>query len=196
VIAADCTGHGVPGAFMSMLGVSILNEIITTENFADAGEILNILREHIISTLSHTKGDEEARDGMDLALCIIDYQESSVQYSGAYNPLIIVREGEALVYKANKMPVGIHSGEMRKFETIKIALQSGDCLYMFSDGYSDQFGGPDGKKFKTGVFRKLLVEISTKSMAEQKKVLNDTLSSWMNGYEQVDDILVMGIKFK
>jgi ligand-binding sensor domain-containing protein/serine phosphatase RsbU (regulator of sigma subunit) len=193
-IAADCTGHGVPGAFMSMLGVSILNEIATKNTNLQAHEILNTLRTHIINTLAHTRHDEEARDGMDLALSIIDFNKKKVQYAGAYNPLIIIRDGFAEVYKANKMPVGLHSGEMKDFSAIEIELKPDDCLYMFSDGYADQFGGPEGKKFKSGAFRKLLIEISSKPMKEQKEIIDKTIMDWMRDYEQIDDILVMGIR--
>jgi ligand-binding sensor domain-containing protein/serine phosphatase RsbU (regulator of sigma subunit) len=193
-IAADCTGHGVPGAFMSMLGVSILNEIATKDDSIEANNILNTLRAHIISTLSHSRQDEEARDGMDAALSIIDYKSYKVEFSGAYNPLILIRQGVAEVYKGNKMPVGPHMGELKDFTSITIDVQKGDCLYMYSDGYADQFGGPEGKKFKSGTFRKLLLEISTKSMAEQKEILDKTITEWMEGYEQIDDILVMGIR--
>lgn len=194
VIAADCTGHGVPGAFMSMLGVSTLNEIATRQETLKAGEILDQLRNHIISTLSHTRKDEEARDGMDVAMCIIDFENKKLQYSGAYNPLIIVRKGEAEVVKADKMPVGLHSGEMTSFSTTILDVVSGDCLYLFSDGYADQFGGPEGKKFKSGAFRDLLVEISTHPMAEQKQILEEKIQEWMGEYEQVDDMLVIGIR--
>ncbi len=194
VIAADCTGHGVPGAFMSMLGVSTLNEIATRQETLKAGEILDQLRNHIISTLSHTRKDEEARDGMDVAMCIIDFKNRKVQYAGAYNPLIIVHQGEAEMVKADKMPVGLHSGEMTPFSTTTIDVASGDCLYLFSDGYADQFGGPEGKKFKSGAFRDLLVEMSTQPMPEQKQILDERIREWMGDHEQVDDIMVIGIR--
>jgi ligand-binding sensor domain-containing protein/serine phosphatase RsbU (regulator of sigma subunit) len=193
-LAADCTGHGVPGAFMSMLGVSILNEIATKDSNIKAEQILDTLREHIITTLSHTSKDEEARDGMDIALSIIDFQKYTVEFAGAYNPLILVRNGEAEVYKADKMPVGLHSGDLMPFSSQEIQIQKGDCLYMFSDGYADQFGGPDGKKFMSGTFRKLLVEISPKPMNEQHQILNETIVEWMTGFDQIDDILVMGVR--
>ncbi|MBN1116807.1 MAG: SpoIIE family protein phosphatase [Bacteroidales bacterium] len=192
-IAADCTGHGVPGAFMSMLGVSILNQV-TASGSLNAGEILDNLRQQIISTLSHTKANEEARDGMDIAMCIIDYKKNKAQFAGAYNPLVLVRDSEAIVYKGDKMPVGLHSGEMNHFQSIDIEIQKGDCLYMFSDGYADQFGGHEGKKFMSAVFRKLLCNISSKPMPEQQLILDKTIENWKEGYEQVDDILVMGIR--
>lgn len=193
-IAADCTGHGVPGAFMSMLGVSILNQIAVSKISLGANDILNQLREKIISTLSHTRKDEEARDGMDIALCIIDFDSYQVEFAGAYNPLILIRNGEAEVYKGDKMPVGSMPGELKAFNSHQIELKKGDCLYMFSDGYADQFGGPEGKKFKIAPFRKLLAEISARPMADQKQILDNTIMDWMANEEQIDDILVMGIR--
>ena len=193
-IAADCTGHGVPGAFMSMLGVSILNEIATGNDKLNAGKILDTLREHIINTLSHTGQDEEARDGMDLALSIIDFENKKLEFAGAYNPLWIIRNGELEAIKPNKMPVGLHAGEMVPFDSTELDLQSNDCIYMFSDGYADQFGGPEGKKFKTGTFKRLLLEIAENPMREQHDILDKTIQDWMENQEQVDDILVMGIR--
>ncbi|MBN2484433.1 MAG: SpoIIE family protein phosphatase, partial [Bacteroidales bacterium] len=193
-IAADCTGHGVPGAFMSMLGVSALNEITANNAGLSAGEILDLLREHVISTLSHTKSGDEARDGMDLSMCIFDYKKQKAWFAGAFNPLVLIRNKEEFVFKADKMPVGLHSGDVQPFTTNEIDLQAGDCLYMFSDGYADQFGGPDGKKFKSVKFRSLLCEISDKTMANQRETLDETIEKWMEGHEQIDDILVMGIK--
>ena len=195
-IAADCTGHGVPGAFMSMLGVSILNQLTSGKSEITAGEILNQLRDQIISTLSHTGEDKKTRDGMDMALCIIDFNSLKAEFAGAYNPLVIKRGGEdeAEVIKADKMPVGLHMGNIVPFTTHNIDLNKNDCLYMFSDGYPDQFGGPEGKKFKSAPFRRLLCEISDKPMLEQHKILDKTIEDWKNGYKQIDDILVIGIK--
>ncbi len=193
-IAADCTGHGVPGAFMSMLGVSILNQIAFSKVELSAHYILNQLREKIISTLSHTRKDEVTRDGMDIALCIIDFNNNQVEYAGAYNPLVLIRNGESEIFKGDKMPVGLMPGELKPFISHKINVQKGDCLYMFSDGYADQFGGPNGKKFKIAPFRNLLIENSHKPMQEQKQVLDDTIMDWMANEEQIDDILVIGIR--
>ncbi len=193
-IAADCTGHGVPGAFLSMLGVSILNQLNATHDNMEAGQILNSLREELIRTLSHTNKGEEARDGMDMALCIIDFNSMTAQFAGALNPLIQVRDEEPIIYKGDKMPVGYHAGEIKEFETKTVGLMKGDCLYMFSDGYADQFGGPNGKKFMTGKFRKLLCEISPNPMQIQYEILDKTIEEWKNGDDQIDDILVMGIR--
>lgn len=194
IVAADCTGHGVPGAFMSMLGISILNEISSQKQAMSSGKILDTLRDHLTRTLKQTGQDEEAKDGMDMALCIIDRNKMQMQYSGAYNPLLFVRNNELIVYKADKMPVGYHMGEMPPFTSHVIPFKQGDCFYIFSDGYADQFGGPDGKKFMSGKLRELLLEISPLPMSEQKAALNETIKSWMGINEQVDDILLMGIR--
>ena len=194
VVAADCTGHGVPGAFMSMLGISILNEIVAQKKSIDAGKILDTLRDHLTKTLRQTGRDQEAKDGIDLTLCIIDRKKNLLQFAGAYNSLILVHKNDLQVYKGDKMPVGVHFGEKIPFTTITISIQKGDCIYMSSDGYADQFGGPDNKKFMSVNFRKLLFEISNLPLEEQKIRLNETIENWKGINEQVDDILVLGIK--
>ena len=175
VAAADCTGHGVPGAFMSMLGISFMNEIVNKEATTQANEILNQLRSHVISSLGQTGEEGEAQDGMDLALCVIDTAGMKIQYSGAYNPLYLIRNEKLVEFKPDKMPIG-------------------DALYMFSDGYVDQFGGMKQKKFMTKNFKELLIRIHKKSMEEQKEILDNTILDWMGGVEQIDDILVMGLR--
>lgn len=194
VVAADCTGHGVPGAFMSMLGITILNEIVSSKNSTQAGKILDTLRMHLTKTLGQTGKEDDAKDGMDLALCILDYSKMKLQFAGAYNPLIHIRANVSTIYKGDKMPVGIHLGEMPPFKTHEIDLKKDDCLYIFSDGYADQFGGPDGKKFKSAQFVELLVKISPMLMEEQKARLNETIIEWMGINEQIDDIMVIGIR--
>ncbi|MBN2524717.1 MAG: SpoIIE family protein phosphatase [Bacteroidales bacterium] len=196
VVAADCTGHGVPGAFMSMLGISILNEVADPANNYEAGQILDTLRNHLTTTLWQTGKEEDAKDGMDLSLCIIDFQNKRLQFAGAYNPLVLIRQNEIIVYKGDKMPVGYHQAKISEFTTHKINLIKSDCLYMFSDGYADQFGGADGKKFKSSNFRELLLEINNLSMSEQKVKLNETIEDWKGINEQVDDILVIGIRIR
>ncbi|MBN1952305.1 MAG: SpoIIE family protein phosphatase [Bacteroidales bacterium] len=194
VVAADCTGHGVPGAFMSMLGVSILNELASSPEAMPSDSILNQLRDHLTKTLRQTGKDEDAKDGMDLAMCIIDTKKMEVQFSGAYNPLVHIRNGECEVYKGDKMPVGFHMGSMNPFSSTHIKVEEGDCLYMFSDGYADQFGGEEDKKFKTSKLRELLTNIYYLPMEEQKSRLDETIESWKGINEQVDDILVVGIR--
>ncbi len=193
-VAADCTGHGVPGAFMSMLGVSLLNEIISANDSITAADILNQLREYIKYTLSQTGKKDEAKDGMDLALCIIDPLNHEAQFAGAYNPLWLVTNHEMVVYKADKMPIGIHIANENKFTNNIFHVNEGDVLYMFSDGYADQFGGPESKKFKSGCFRDLVLEIHQKTMEEQKEILDRTIEEWRGDGPQIDDIMVMGIR--
>ncbi len=194
VVAADCTGHGVPGAFMSMLGISNLNEIVLKQGMDKASDILNELRSNLKYTLSQTGAAGEQRDGMDMALCIIDRDAAEVQYAGAYNPLYLIRNGEFLEYKADKMPVGIHVGQEKNFTNHVIPLEEGDMLYIFSDGYVDQFGGEDNSKFKTKPFKQLLTEIASLPTNQQKEILITTHDKWKGDENQIDDILVIGIR--
>ncbi|MFC2116035.1 tetratricopeptide repeat protein [Bacteroidota bacterium] len=194
VAAADCTGHGVPGAFMSMLGISFMNEIVNKSDTKQANEILNQLRGNVISSLGQTGEEGEAQDGMDLALCVIDTSAMKIQYSGAYNPLYLIRNGEILEYKPDKMPIGIHRMKSDSFSNHDIDVQVGDALYMFSDGYVDQFGGTRQKKFMTKNFKELLLRINKKPMNEQKEILDKTILDWMGDVEQIDDILVLGLR--
>ena len=196
--AADCTGHGVPGAFMSMLGISFLNGIIgnATDDIT-AADILNLLRNKIIGALHQTGEVHEAKDGMDIALCVVDRENMKLQFSGAFNPLYIVRDEELMEFGADRMPIGIYEyeGDKHPFTNTVIDIQTGDLLYVFSDGYADQFGGKRGKKFMTGRFKKLLVQIRTLSMEKQHDYLDRTIETWREGVsEQIDDILVIGVK--
>jgi len=166
---ADCTGHGVPGAFMSVLGISALNDIVN--NYSDlpkANNILEELRNKLISSLHQTGKEGEAQDGMDIAFCILTLDTNLLQYSGAYNPLYLVRNNNLIETKADKMPIGIYHLGKKYFTNHEIQLQKDDCIYIFSDGYVDQFGGPKGKKFKNRQFKEVLKEISDKTMGEQK----------------------------
>jgi len=195
VVAADCTGHGVPGAFMSMLGISFLNEIVLKREIETASEILNELRQNIKFILSQTGVVGEQRDGMDMALCIIDYEAMELQFAGANNPLCLVRAGEMIEYKADKMPVGIYvTGKEKDFTNHLIPLQNGDMLYLFSDGYHDQFGGEDNSKFKSKPFKQLLTKLSAMPVEQQKELLIETHERWKGNWNQLDDILVIGIR--
>ncbi len=193
VCAADCTGHGVPGAFMSMLGLTFLNEIVNKDEILKAGEILDRLRSYIINAMSHR--DIQARDGMDLALVVINKQLGILEFSGAYNPMLLVRDGELIEYKGDKMPIGKHEGEELSYTSHKIELRPDDMIYLFSDGFPDQFGGPKGGKYKARPFKQFLQKISADSMEKQEARLEIELQSWLGGIEQLDDILVMGIRY-
>lgn len=192
IVAADCTGHGVPGALMSILGISFLNDVIRNDRTQMANRILNKLREKVMEALCQTGEFYESKDGMDLSLCIINQDKTELQFAGANNPLYIIRDNEILEIKADKMPVGINAVTEETFTNNYFEIQKNDRIYMFSDGYPDQFGGPFGKKFKYRPFKQLLLDIHKSKMTEQQAVLKDTIETWMNGQEQIDDILVMG----
>ena len=216
ITAADCTGHGVPGAFMSMLGTSFLNEIVRNAELTKASEILFELRKYVITALNQTGEEGEQKDGMDMSLCVINTKNHEVQYSGANNPLYIVKDKEfkdkneaiklcdnsklktqkpKLFYevKPNKMPISIYL-KMGEFDNNIIKLEKGDKIYMFSDGYADQFGGPKGKKFMYKPFKKLLLENSDKPMSEQKEILLKSFEGWRGDVDQIDDVVVLGIQ--
>ncbi len=195
VAVADCTGHGVPGAFMSILGITILNEI--NENFnIDANEILNHLRQNIIDVLYKYSDSLNTRDGMDIALFIINNKTKTLQFSGAHNPLYLIRNKELHQYKADKMQIGIPRNELSSFTNKEIDIQKGDVFYVFTDGYVDQFGEFSNKKLKTKHFQELLISISEKPLIEQKNILNKTIERWKGDVEQTDDILVFGVKYE
>jgi serine phosphatase RsbU (regulator of sigma subunit)/ligand-binding sensor domain-containing protein len=194
VIAADCTGHGVPGAFMSMLGVSLLNEIVNRHQVTQANQVLNELRDEVKRTLKQTGKEGEAKDGMDISLAMIDLQNQKMQYAGAYNPLYLFRDGRLISYRGDRMPIGIYINEKESFTNHEIDLKEGDVLYLFTDGYPDQFGGPDGGKFKVKRLKKLLAEIHDKPMDQQHNILIRQLDEWRGNNRQLDDILMIGLR--
>ncbi len=199
VAAADCTGHGVPGGFMSMLGIALLNEIVRLDLSPKANGILNEMRKRIKTALHQNSVRGKNSDGMDISLCIIDIEKKEVQYSGANSPVYIVRKNEEkqknelIIIRPDRMPVGVYVKE-RSFTNHTISLQTNDILYLFSDGFSDQFGGKNHEKFKTTRFKKLLLEISTETMKRQKEILFERFEEWRKGVKQLDDVLVIGVK--
>ena len=193
-VTADCTGHGVPGAMMSMLGMAFLNEIITKTEDLDPGEILMLLRKQIVQSLRQTGRSGENQDGMDLALCIYDFKNMILEYSGANIPLYLFRNKELTQIKPDKMPIGIGMKMNKSFKSHHIPLEKNDVIYTFSDGYPDQFGGENNKKFMVKKLRLMLSEIHQYPMIKQMKYLENTIQSWMKDTHQIDDILVMGIK--
>jgi CheY-like chemotaxis protein len=201
IAACDCTGHGVPGAFMSMLGVAYLNEIVNKIainkhiNSLNADDILNQLREMVISSLHQTGNSNESKDGMDIALVIFDFEHKRLQYAGANNPLLLIRNNEIMEIKADKMPVSYHQKRNVPFTKHEIELQEDDRIYLFSDGFVDQFGGENGQKFMHSRFRELLLKLHNQPMADQHIVLEKTLDDWRSGRHQLDDVLVIGAKF-
>jgi len=192
--AVDCTGHGVPGAFMSIVGSNLLKDAVNNTNLYAPSEIMDKLNEGVASTLHVGLTEKQTKDGMDMTLVAIDYKKLELQFAAAFNPLYIVRDGQLIQHKADKFPVGAFVGETRKFANCTVELKKGDTIYIFSDGYADQFGGPKGKKFMAGTFRNLLLEVSSLTALEQKKRLDETIEKWRGQLEQVDDILIIGIK--
>ncbi len=193
-VAADCTGHGVPGGFMSMLGISYLNQIVSSNNDYNAGEILDHLRYQVMKSLRQEDESSESRDGMDIALIVFHKDKKTIEFAGANNPLYVIRNNEILETPGDKMPIGIHRRADRNFVNNKVEVQKGDMLYVFSDGYKDQFGGAEGKKFMSKNFKQILIDVHTKPVDEQRDILEKTIIDWTGNYERIDDIIVIGIR--
>ncbi|MGZ4033811.1 MAG: tetratricopeptide repeat protein [Bacteroidia bacterium] len=191
----DCTGHGVPGALMSIVGYNLLGKALNELGLSRPSLILNSLSKGIGKTLRQTGTDSEVKDGMDIALCALDYKTKMLEYAGAFNPLYVIREGKLIEIHPDKNPIGTYlHGELKNYTHHEIQLQKGDTVYIFSDGYADQFGGDKGKKFKYKSLQQLLISIQDKSMTEQKNILIKKLKDWQGNLEQVDDILIMGVR--
>ena len=194
ITAADCTGHGVPGALMSMLGISFLREIVKNRRITESGQILNELRKEVKRAL-HQKGiRDEAKDGMDMSLCVLDMTKNVIQYSGANNNLYLIHEDELIEYHANRMPIGIYDLEDKGFTSQNIKFSSGDLIYMFSDGYADQFGGYNHKKYKYLTLKSLLLKIHKLHLSNQKEKLQEEFHNWKGTNPQIDDVLIIGMK--
>jgi serine phosphatase RsbU (regulator of sigma subunit) len=194
VIAADCTGHGVPGAFMSMLGVSLLNEIILNRKIIQPNQVLNVLREYIIQSLKQVVQTSGIKDGMDMCVCLIDFKKNKMQFAGANNPLWIFADGQINEIKGDKMPVAIHD-TMPPFTNHVIDIRKGDTFYIFSDGYADQFGGPQQKKILSRNFKLLLQKVQNLPMLEQGAKIDEFFEAWRKELEQIDDVCVIGIRY-
>lgn len=189
--AADCTGHGVPGAMVSVVCNSALNRAVREFGLTNPAEILNKVRELVIETFEKSRDD--VKDGMDIALCALNIKTNELNYAGANNSLYLVRDGELTEYKADKQPIGIYLTS-EPFTNHKINLQENDTVYIFTDGYADQFGGPKAKKFKYEPFRKMLLANQHLAMDKQKELLDKTFEDWKGNHEQVDDVCVIGVK--
>ena len=194
---ADCTGHGVPGAFMSMMGVAFLNEICAKiDESVQPADVLEQLRSLVITTLKQKNEDIlEPKDGMDIALCILNLRTRVLRFSGANNPMYLVRDGELTEYRPVKNPIGLYP-RLLNFETVEIQTQPGDYVYMFSDGYADQFGGEIGKKMSYKRFKNMLADTCKRTLvaSEQEKIIADFLDDWRADFAQMDDVLVGGYK--
>jgi serine phosphatase RsbU (regulator of sigma subunit) len=193
--AVDCTGHGVPGALMSIVGYNLLGKAVNELGLSRPSLVLNSLSKEIGKTLRQTGSDSEVKDGMDLAVCALNPKTLMLEYAGAFNPLYIVRDGKIIETASDKIPIGTYTdGDFKNYTNHEIQLQKGDTIYIFTDGYADQFGGEKGKKFKYKSLQQLLISLQGKPMVEQKEILYTTIQQWKGNLEQVDDILVMGVR--
>jgi serine phosphatase RsbU (regulator of sigma subunit) len=195
IAAADCTGHGVPGALMSMVASEQLNDALRQSD--KVSEILSLVNKGIKSSLRQTVSADSTRDGMDIVLCCVDYHRKLVKYSAANRPLWIIRKGQDHVeeIKATKKAIGGLTDDHQNFEEHELQFQSGDTIYLFTDGYADQFSGKDGKKLMTKKFKEILLSQRAAEMPSQHKWLDGFIEEWKGGAEQIDDILVIGIRF-
>jgi len=194
VLTADCTGHGIPGAFVSMLGVTLFREVIDKHPEANAGVILDELKHRMIRSMQQTNEIGTGKSGMDVSFYILDENLKRLDFAGAKNPLLIIRNGEQILFKADRMPIGIQERSDDNFVNHSFELEKGDTLFTFSDGFPDQFGGPEGGKYKIKYFKELLSSIADKSVSEMHELLEAELIRWKGKEEQNDDILVIGVK--
>lgn len=194
VSAVDCTGHGVPGAFMSMIGSSLLNKIVNENDVTKPSKVLDAMKAGVVNALIKEGQQEKSNDGMDMSFVSIDYAGQMLEYAGANNPIYIVRNGELIIFKADKQPVGVFVKDDVPFTNHEFPLQKGDMVYVFSDGYQDQFGGSNKTKFMVGKFKKLLTEVASRKLEEQKDLITEAHLSWRGNVGQVDDIVIIGIR--
>ncbi len=193
--AVDCTGHGVPGALMSVIGFNGLIQGVQSDKINTPAELLSFLDEYVNDVLRQTHDESGVKDSMDLAVCTVDFKKKEVMYAGAYNPLYYVKNNELFEIKADKLPIGVNiDGVVDIYTNHVIQLDKGDSVYIFSDGYADQFGGPKIKKFKYRQLKDLILSVQGKTMPEQGEILKKTLIEWQGDEEQIDDILVMGVR--
>lgn len=192
IVAADCTGHGVAGALMSVLGTSLLNQIVNEKGIQTPSLILKQLNSSVISSLN--KSDADSHAGMDIAICSIDLKSKTIEFAGAKRPLWIIRNGELISTSGDKFSIGSQFWDKESFTNHSISIATNDSVYLFSDGYADQFGGEHGKKLMTTNFKDLLISNQNKNMNEQRIVLSEYFEKWKGSNEQVDDVMVIGIK--
>jgi CheY-like chemotaxis protein len=197
VAVGDCTGHGMSGALMTMVGAAFLNELVHNSPKISADQILNDLRKQVIHLLNQKGEFGEISNGMDLALCVYDNNTHILQFAGAFNPCYIVRAGQPLeIFKGDRMPIGIYLTHDQPFSKVEFPVSKGDTIYLFSDGYADQIGGPADQKFRYLKFRELLTEAAAlTSMEQQYELIKKTMDEWIEGYEQIDDMMILGIRF-
>jgi predicted ATPase/GAF domain-containing protein len=194
IAVADCTGHGIPGAFMSILGIAFLDEIVNKAVTIRANELLNQLSGQMIKSLHQTGKKIETRDGMEMGLCVIDFGKQKLQYSGASRPLYLISDNKLNEFRGDSMPIGYSVIEDQSFTNLEILFKKNDIIYLFTDGYVDQFGGNERKTFQSEIFKKLLIQIHNLPLAQQKEELEKNYEEWRGDIDQVDDILIVGIK--
>ena len=194
IAAADCTGHGVPGALMSMIGLELIQKIINEMHVDDTDQVLLTMNKELESAFfKEESGKALIRDGIEMGICIIDKKTKELEFSGAFLPVYIVRDDKLIEIKGDKKNV-VQSFAMVSFNRSTFKLQEGDILYLFSDGYADQFGGPENKKFMYRRLRHLLLTISKYPFIDQERILDETIVSWMVGHDQIDDMMIMGLR--
>lgn len=194
IACADATGHGLPGAFMSIIGVTVLQDTLSLKEINSPSDVLFRLDREVRKLLSADKGDDNPRDGMDISICEVDLKSKEVRIASAMRPVIVFKDGEEMYLKGSRNPIGGGYSEEKDFSMTTLQLSSGDMVFMFSDGYPDQFGGPEGKKFKISRFREMLAFLHDKPKDIQQNTLASTLDKWMGETSQIDDIIIMGIR--
>ena len=194
IAAADCTGHGVPGALMSMIGLELIHKIINDLKVDDSDQVLLTMNRELESAFfKEESGKAMIKDGIEMSICIIDKKTKLMEFSGAFLPVYIVRDDKLIEIKGDKKNV-VQSFAMVSFNRSTFTLQEGDLLYLFSDGYADQFGGPENKKFMYRRLRHILLTISKYPLSDQQRILDETIASWMEGHDQIDDMMILGVR--
>lgn len=194
IAVGDCTGHGVPGALLTILGISFLNEILQARSGIKANRVLNLMREMVMKALHQTGDKSITKDSIDIALCMIDHNSDKLEFSGANRPLIRMRKGVMTEFKADKMTIGLAPLKEHPFTNQYIDTLPGDSFYLFSDGFSDQFGEQTDKKFKHKHLRSVIESIAGYPMVRQKEILESTFNEWKGNTQQIDDVLVFGFQ--
>jgi len=194
VVAVDCTGHGVPGALMTMIANSLLREVIVKQGIDDPAAILYQLDKELIVELNKDDGRDITNDGMDVAIAVVDNEQRRLNYAGAFRPMLLLRKGEIIEFEANRFPIGFYGDSVKRFVSRSVDLEEDDTFYLFTDGFCDQFGGEDKKKFNRKRFKELLISIQSMPLKEQEAFLKYALVNWRQDEPQVDDILVIGVK--
>jgi serine phosphatase RsbU (regulator of sigma subunit) len=194
VAAGDCTGHGVPGALLSILGICFLNEVMQIKSELRANRILNMMREKVMKALHQTDSSTETKDSMDVSLCVLDNENNTLQYAGANRPMLFMRNGKISELKPDKMTIGLAPLKERPFTNNSVEIKPGDTFYLFSDGFSDQFGGGNDKKFKYKNFKRIIESVEGLPMARQKEYLESAFEEWKGKEQQVDDVMIFGFQ--